>query len=323
MADEELSHYDDSNRAFLQAFLARGTLTYDEAKPILAAIFTAHEDRETLPEDVTEADFNSYIHAAHDAISPFDLAIRSTLSQHDRSKRIWALINTTSDPITQLATTRTPDEISFVKRLLDAMFITHNTTRHEVMALTSMQAVRLHKAIAGAAGGAQPQTQGSTSQSLTMSGAEKVLRDLVDEGWFEKSRAGFYSLSPRALLELNHYLVSTYNEDDDEEEEDDEEENDRNRRRLDRVKTCNACREIITVGQRCPKLTCPCRLHTICTQGFFTAQRSQKCPLCSTEWTGKDYVGEMAVTTTDAWRKGRRRSSHANGGRDEAEDGDD
>lgn len=42
MADEGDSQYNDSNRAFLQAFLARSTLTFDEAKPILAAIFTAH-----------------------------------------------------------------------------------------------------------------------------------------------------------------------------------------------------------------------------------------------------------------------------------------
>ena len=42
MADEEDPQYNNSNRAFLQAFIARSTLTFDEAKPILAAILTAH-----------------------------------------------------------------------------------------------------------------------------------------------------------------------------------------------------------------------------------------------------------------------------------------
>lgn len=41
MADEG-STYNHSNRAFLQAFLARSSLTFDEARPILAAIYTAH-----------------------------------------------------------------------------------------------------------------------------------------------------------------------------------------------------------------------------------------------------------------------------------------
>lgn len=36
------SEYDDSNRAFLQAFLARGSLTFKDAKPVLAAIFSVH-----------------------------------------------------------------------------------------------------------------------------------------------------------------------------------------------------------------------------------------------------------------------------------------
>ena len=39
---DEDGGYNDSNRAFLQAFLARNTMTYEEAKPILAAIFTVH-----------------------------------------------------------------------------------------------------------------------------------------------------------------------------------------------------------------------------------------------------------------------------------------
>lgn len=34
--------YDDSNRAFLQALMARSTLTYEESKPLLAAILSVH-----------------------------------------------------------------------------------------------------------------------------------------------------------------------------------------------------------------------------------------------------------------------------------------
>jgi non-structural maintenance of chromosomes element 1 len=34
--------YNDSNRAFLQAFMSRSTMTFDEARPVLAAIFSVH-----------------------------------------------------------------------------------------------------------------------------------------------------------------------------------------------------------------------------------------------------------------------------------------
>ncbi|KAI9826132.1 MAG: hypothetical protein M1832_000581 [Thelocarpon impressellum] len=237
------TRYNDSNRAFLQAFLARGTLTIKEAKPVLAAIFsTATDDEETSAEDVTEDDFHSYVNAANNAISPFDFAIRSTLSQHDRT-RIYALVNTTSDPLTQLATTYTADEISYIKRLLDAMFETYNSQRQEVMAIQSTAAARLLKPPTERAhetqnGGA---TQGSSGQGLTGMAGERVLKDLVQQGWFEKSQAGFYTLSPRALMELKYYLLTTYNGGEDDEDQEEAEE------RQDKVKLCMACKEIVTI----------------------------------------------------------------------------
>ncbi len=45
--DRPGSGYGDTHRAFLQAFMSRGTLTMEEAKPILAAIFSV--DGELIP----------------------------------------------------------------------------------------------------------------------------------------------------------------------------------------------------------------------------------------------------------------------------------
>ena len=49
MAGDADSQYNNSNRAFIQAFIARSTLTFDEAKPLLAAIFTAHGNSAGTP----------------------------------------------------------------------------------------------------------------------------------------------------------------------------------------------------------------------------------------------------------------------------------
>lgn len=150
-------------------------------------------------------------------------------------------MNATEDPIIQLATSHTADEISYLKRVLDAMFETYNTFRQEVMAITSMEAVRLCKAPVENPRETQngSATQGSAGQHLTMVQAEKVLKALVEEGWFEKSPRGFYSLSPRALMELRGWLLDTYNDPDDAEDDDGE--------RPMRIKRCLACKEIITV----------------------------------------------------------------------------
>ncbi|KAF4543686.1 DNA repair protein nse1 [Lasiodiplodia theobromae] len=276
--EDTVSTYNHSHRAFLQAFLARSVMTFEEAQPILAAILSARDEtRPVAPADVTEADFHSYVSACNAALSPLDLEIRSsrpqTTSPH-RQPPVYAIVNATSDALTQIATTHSPDEIAFVKRLLDAMFETHNTRRAEVLALTSMQAINLHKASPrsrdfgiGAGGAGSTETQGSSGASLTMAQAQKVLDDLVEEGWFEKSAKGFLSLSPRALMELRGWLIETYNEPTGGDDSDDE--------GVERVKMCEACREIVTV--------------------FFRTLPGKRCPICKAEWTEEDFVGERAA----------------------------
>ncbi|MDI1486105.1 MAG: hypothetical protein OHK93_004295 [Ramalina farinacea] len=280
MADLDSPDYNNSHRAFLQAFIARSTLTFDQAKPILAAILGAQERREYLLGDVTEADFINYVTAANNAISSYDLEIRSTFHQTTR-QRVYALVNSTSDPLTQLATIHSADEISYLKRLLDAIFETYNTRRHEVMAIKSIQATNLAKVQNTRREEEDAETQGSAGQSLTLMQAEKMLKALVDEGWFEKSQKGFFSLAPRALMELRGWLLETYNDEEGDGEV--------------RIKQCYACKEILTTGQRCADRDCPCRLHDICTQRFFATQTARKCPNCKKDWTGQDYVGERAA----------------------------
>ncbi|KAG9734661.1 DNA repair protein Nse1, partial [Aureobasidium melanogenum] len=229
--------YNNSHRAFLQSFLSRATLTFEQARPIVAAIekAQAQDGRDIQPADITEQDVSNYINVTNAAISPFDLEIRETLSQHDRT-RIYALVNVSSDSITQLATTHTPDEIAFVKRCLDAMFETNNTYRSEVLAVRSTEALRLAKPPTTQTQDAEP-TQGAQSQSLTMMQAQRMLQAMVDEGWFELSKKDYYTLTPRALMELRGWLVETYNDDEDE-----------------RIKNCSACKAIITmVGRKMPR----------------------------------------------------------------------
>ncbi|PWY85036.1 hypothetical protein BO70DRAFT_428601 [Aspergillus heteromorphus CBS 117.55] len=291
--------YDDSNRAFLQAFMARSTMTFSEAKPVLAAILSAEET------------FQTYIAATNSAISPFDLEVRSIqpqpeLESHDDPhpaipERVYALVNTTSDALTQLATTFSADEIAFVKRVLDAMFETYNTRRAEVMVISSMQALQLAKVSGSEAGrresGVQGQgTQaGGAAQSLTMSQAEMMLKQLVEQGWFEKSRKGYFRLSPRGLMELRGWLVATYNDDAE---------------GIRKVKFCAACKEIITVGQRCEDRDCPGRLHDHCIRRFFRMQKADTCPVCKKQWPGDKFVGERAITSTAPSGQRRRRTTN-------------
>ncbi|PHH86239.1 hypothetical protein CDD83_10532 [Cordyceps sp. RAO-2017] len=291
--------YNDSHRAFLQALLARGSVTFEESQAILAAIFDAANggDGNVRPDQISQADFQAYIEVVSDAASLFDFEIRSTVHQLSK-QRIYALVNTTSDPQTQLATTYNPEEVAFIKRALDGMFDKYNTPRMEVLALTEMQAIkfarpnRRNSQVDGA-----EQSQGSSDRGLKHSEVERVLASLVEGGWFEKSRHGFYSVTPRALLELRPWLIDVYNDPDAGPDD------------WQRIKFCEACKDIITTGLRCPEPSCTLRLHDICQEAFWRARRTQDCPKCSREWTtSSSYVGERAITMTEAYRRGRKRS---------------
>ena len=111
------------------------------------------------------------------------------------------------------------------------------------MAVTSMQAAKLAKPPGNrreTQGGSE--TQGSVGQGITIREAERMLKALVEQGWLEKSRRGYFSLSPRALMELRGWLIETYN--DVEESGEDE---DGTGIRVPRIKFCPACKDIVTV----------------------------------------------------------------------------
>ena len=309
---------DNSHRAFLQALFARQSITLETAKPLLAAIESAATDgeRSIPPEDITPEDLDNYVDTVNAQISAFDFEIRFTLHQTTR-ERIYALVNTTSDALTQMATVHSADEIAFVKRVLDAIFETNNTARAEVMAVTGMQALKLAKAPGQDSqrrqSGTQVQGGNAAAASLTMSQAEKVLENMVAEGWFELSQRGFYSLTPRALMELKSWLTDTYNVEPEEDEEDEDE------GPHQKIKLCHACRDILTVGQRCPNLVCQARLHERCVRNMFRAQGgAEECPVCQTRWVDAPPVGEKAAKNAGKGRQSQgngRMSSGAGGSR--------
>lgn len=253
--------------------------------------------RPVLEGDITGPDITSFVQTVNARLSFLDLEIRSTQSQTSNST-IYALINTTSDSLTHLATTFNSEEIGFVKRVLDHIFETNNTRNREVLALKDLEASRLAKP----SGRSQRQSQingdvdGTQAEGalkgITIAEADKVLDTLVSQKFFEKSRAGYYSLAPRALMELRSYLKETYNEPADPEDEDSV--------AVTRIRDCAGCRQIVTVGLRCRNKECDVRFHDQCANQWYRQQRSNedKCPGCKREWSNDFFVGERAAATT-------------------------
>lgn len=263
---------------------------------------------------MVEGDITSTIQTINTRLAPLDYEIRSMRDQVSKTLT-YALVNTTSDALVQLATTFSPDAISYIKRLLDEMFEKNNTRNREIMAVPSMKAKELAKAprqrqsqirdqISGDEEDGEAATQAVPKDNgLKISEAEDVLAQLVEQCFLQKSRGGYYSLAPRALMELRSYLKETYNEPADPDDPEYEP--------AIRIRNCEGCREIVTVGQRCADRGCGIRFHDGCAQQYFRARRgSKECPGCKKEWSGNEFVGERAA-------QGRSNGARGNGGRSE------
>jgi hypothetical protein len=276
-----------------------------------------------LEGDITTPYITSTIQTVNARLAPLDYEIRSMRDQVSKNLT-YALVNTTSDAMVQLATTFSPDAISYIKRLLDEMFERNNTRNREIMAVASIKA----KDLAKAPRQQQSQIQGDDEDDeaaiqavprdngLKISEAESVLAQLVEQSFLQKSRNGYYSLAPRSLMELRSYLKETYNEPADPE--------DPGYEPVIRIRDCEGCREIVTVGQRCPHRDCGVRLHDGCAQQYFRARRGNKeCPSCRTEWSGNHFVGEKAVQNrSNGAARGAAGTSRVSGGRSQVFDDD-
>ncbi|KAH9872073.1 hypothetical protein J1614_006334 [Plenodomus biglobosus] len=300
--------YNWTHRAFLQAFQTHSVMTVDVMKSILASILTAQNPERPWSEgDITQPQLNNAIQTINAKLEPFDFEIRNTRDQREKTT-IYALVNNTSDSLTQFATKFTPAEIAYIRRLLDYMFETNNTPNREVMALKHTEASQLarpsrrnrHSQINSDNHNHDdndndtPPTQPSSDPGITIQEADTILASLVQQSFLHKSRQKYYSLAPRALMELRAYLKETYNESAPDPESDPDDPEDGVQRI--RIHDCEGCREIVTYGIRCNKRDCGVRWHDACANSFYRGKgrEARKCPRCGTLCSGDVYVGERA-----------------------------
>ncbi|KAF1921259.1 Nse1 non-SMC component of SMC5-6 complex-domain-containing protein [Ampelomyces quisqualis] len=295
--------YTYMHRAFLQAFITHNVLTAENIKPILASIMTAHTaspsdpNRPWTPGDVTPPILTSTIQTVNAKLEPYDLEIRSQKSQHPPRSTVYALVNKTSDSLTQLATKFSAAEIAYIRRVLDYMFDTNNSRTREVCAIRHSEASQLAR-VRRTTRHSQPHVPDNDDEDdsppqhqdtgISIQEADNLLSTLVSQSFFQKSHAGYYSLAPRALMELRAYLKETYNEPASAADGEDA---------VVRIRDCEGCRDIVTHGVRCDNRDCGVRWHDACANAFYAGRRRQGgrgCPTCGTECSGQVFVGERA-----------------------------
>ncbi|CBQ68979.1 conserved hypothetical protein [Sporisorium reilianum SRZ2] len=165
-------------------------------------------------------------------LSILDLEIRRFRDQQT-GQHVLALVNTKADALIQNATRYTPNEIAYIKKLVEEIF----KARREAYSIAALEAVRLG---------------GRLRTPLTRDATQELLRNLVDHRWLACSAEGVYTLATRALLELRNYLQTEFEE---------------------HFHTCTHCKDVVTLGIGCSYTArgCTTRYHLHCARNTIGA----------------------------------------------------
>ncbi|KAJ7470701.1 Nse1 non-SMC component of SMC5-6 complex-domain-containing protein [Mycena latifolia] len=236
----------DVQRLFLQAVISRGVLSGKLAQTLWEkskeAVMAA-DDSLDIPHSVDQDEWDAFVAKLNESLNPLDLEFRH-LQEETTGRVMYAIVNRKDDEIAQMATDYTPGEIAFFKAMVEQIML----APRGAYSVSSLAALREISAL-------KPKSNMSKSQ------AEVVLASFVAKGWLLKSKRGRYSLSPRALLELQPYLKSTYPEE---------------------VIECVICFEMMTKGVACPTPNCQVRMHYHCFTKWTARNRS--CTTCKRDW---------------------------------------
>lgn len=166
-----------------------------------------------------------------------------------------------------MATSFKPSEIMMLKRILDRIFLINNVSIYPAQGIVSSNQPK-DRRLSVTSMEVINNLAKDENLNLHPLAVQNTLRDLVDLQWLKENKPGRYILTNRALIELEKYLLETYNDDGD--------------NSTIRILKCYACQSIITLGKICSKNCCHFALHTPCAEKYFVPSRAKECAVCKT-----------------------------------------
>ncbi|VVT46326.1 uncharacterized protein SAPINGB_P001158 [Magnusiomyces paraingens] len=251
-----------TNHTYLQSIGYHDIATNPDAEPVRFAI-----DHDMCEKHLIQP----VLETINKQLGDFSFATKITRDQ-ESGQLCVSFVNMHSSAGTKLATTLTPAEIDHFKNIL-----------HKIFSSSSFQlnnfAVNLADIVQ-----AYPKDANNKTTLTAAQGLAKI-KNLVSLGWFvivplskqlSQTQAEYtYTLSTRALAELDTYIRSTF----DPEGAD------------PTVRYCSGCSQIWTIGCSCPTPQCNSRYHKYCYEGLIEMAPSTECRECQTPISSFQPIG--------------------------------
>lgn len=235
-----MDNYSDAHRLFLQIITAKRILAPSEVKSTYEKCCAKY--------NVEDTDLKEFVMAINQKIGPLGLTIRRYFQEDQLTDtQCFILVNTLNNEATRHASPFSPQEFSFLRKIIEHMV----SSDEGIIDITEATNVAPH-----------------LEPRMKISDAEALIDRLIKNKWllrYEDDQDEVkLSLSGLALAELETYFEDVYENE---------------------VTKCPLCKLITLKGYKCP--SCNSRFHRSCAGKLWNQTKSSPfCPekSCSAEW---------------------------------------
>lgn len=227
---------------FTQLILAHRSLTETQALQIYKRIIE-HESKITgvnIPEPDSES-LDSVIEQINSQMTGLEYEVRITHDQ-ETGEKLYTFVNLQSSESTKFASDLSLSDLELMKTVMDVIYDPNHFkegTNNRVYVATAHEI--------------DVASENARSTNL------ESLASLVENGWLQTKGEKKFTLTNRALAELDKYIEETYGED---------------------VERCVSCNELFTAGLGCK---CGMRLHNPCLDLYKRQVGNGVCGVCKKE----------------------------------------
>ncbi|XP_056391809.1 non-structural maintenance of chromosomes element 1 homolog [Hyla sarda] len=223
-----------SHQRFLQVLMSHGIMEGSAVRKLHRHCCEVHKAH-YMPDKLDD-----FVAVINNHLQPLFMQIRKGTDEND-GKRYYSLVNVAESDVTKMAMDYAENELELFRKTMDLIIDSDNgfASSTNILNLTD-----------------QLQTKKMKKKEV-----EQLLQSFVQEKWLIE-KDGEYSLHTRCIMEMEHYIQSTYQ---------------------DVVKTCNICHNIAIQGQICDN--CGIKIHLTCVGKYFKGQEEPRCPQCAEAWS--------------------------------------
>ncbi|XP_071976493.1 non-structural maintenance of chromosomes element 1 homolog [Engystomops pustulosus] len=224
----------ESHQRFLQILMSHGIMEASAVRKLHKHCCEVHKVH------YVHDKLDDFVDVINKHLQPLFMQIRKGTDEND-GRRYYSLVNIAENEVTKMAMDYAENELELFRKAMDLIIDSDNGFASSTNILNLADQLQ--------------------SKKMKKKEVEQLLQNFVQDKWLIE-RDGEYSLHTRCLMEMEHYIQSTYQ---------------------DMVKTCNICHNVAIQGQVCDN--CGIKIHLTCVEKYFKGHEEPRCPQCAEGWS--------------------------------------